>query len=363
MPLMQTTIVHVVAADAPRDRLRRLHAALAAYVPQAVVYVGPRAATDLTGTHVHAPLRALRAGSLQRQIARVAARDNAATVVLHAWSPAAAEWCLPLAAGNRPVLIELEPPADERAVAAWSRSHTFGCVVQSAAQQAHLQAAGVPSPRCVVIEALESVEPHAAPDVAALRERLSLVGGERAIVTLPPIERCTGAFYATWAALVLEKVRHDIRLLVPARGGDVGRIRQLVQSCRHEFMVRFVPPDVTLGDLLAVADVATFLPPVDAPLGGLGAALGAGRAVVATDAPSIRERVAGRAGVWLCRPRDPEDAARQMLAALEAPPAAAGDQLVGSRTIAQIVANYLSIYANLAARRPAACSAAAPAGH
>jgi len=152
----------------------------------------------------------------------------------------------------------------------------------------------------------------------ALRARLDITEEQTAIVVLPPLTRAAGAEYAVWATLLLEKVRPEVRLIVPGPAEENRRIRYLVRSCRHQYMMRLAE-ELSLAELVAAADIATFLPIAAVPLTGLAWAMAAGRTIVASAVPPVAALLEAGRTAWLCRPRDPQDGARYMLKALDEP--------------------------------------------
>ena len=154
---------------------------------------------------------------------------------------------------------------------------------------------------------------------AELRARLNLGPRHTVVVALPPVERCTGTFAATWAAMLVEKVRPDVRLVIPAGGREQQRVRRLVRACRHEYMVRFADPDMSAAELAVLANIALFLPAREAPVSGLLSAMEVGCPIVAAAVPTVTEFLTGGHSAWLCRPDSPQDAARRLLQALDRP--------------------------------------------
>lgn len=285
--------------------------------------------------------------------------DTLRSTILHAWSLRTARACATLATTQRPLLITVEPGADVCQLARLNRAACVGFVSASQHARQVLLDAGVPAPRCVTIPPLvENVPP---PDTrrAAVRARLRLAPLDVALLALPPVERTTGTYAAAWAAFVLEKVHPNVRLVIPAGGADHGRVRRLAEACRHEWMVRLAPPDLRLDELLGSADLAVYLPDGDAAAGSLAQAVARGVPLVAADVPMIREFCPPGYPVWCCRPRDPEDAARTMLKALEGLTAVAARAGKSARTWNEaatrsgVVESYRRVYENLASRRPA----------
>lgn len=155
-----------------------------------------------------------------------------------------------------------------------------------------------------------------------IRARLRVGPQDTLIAALPPVSRPAGTFTVAWAALLLEKVRPDVRLVVPEDGPERERIAWLVRSSRHEHVVRFAGPDLTLAELVSAADLVALLPTRSVPLTGLAWAMAAGCPVVASAIPAIAKHLADGQTAWLCRPDNPKDAAAQMLQAIENPPEA-----------------------------------------
>lgn len=369
MSAAKTLVVHMVAADVSVGKLGVLRALLARDQPavrQVLVHVGRgrlRAAGLPRPVNVRAgsDLAWLTRRALSRVLDRLAPVDQAGPVLLQVWSPTALVWSGALARPDRKLVIETELGPEVRRVARWLATQptltTVAVVCPTALTRRRLLYFGVPRERCALIrESVDLAEIDRA-RVAQLRARLELATDQTAVVMLPPIARQAGSFVAAWAAMVLEKARPDVRLVVPA--GDRGHVsvRRLVYSCRHERMVRFVDAEVSLAELAALADLAVFLPTGDAPPSGLPWAMAAGQPIVASAVPAVTEFLAHGRNAWLCRPGDPRAAASRMLQALE--------QSEESRRQAQrawsqarelfnrgrMLAQYAGLYADLSAGR------------
>jgi hypothetical protein len=355
-------IAHLVSSDMAPDAVARLRA-LPAGPPeaQAVLHLGVGAGADLPGrrvvrVHAAAPLAWLRQAALAQALDRCCAASSGRGLVLHAWTTSAARWALPLAAGNRPLLVDTRPEDDPRRPARWSAGHTLSYMCESNAACARLTGAGIPAVRCLVVPPPPPT-PVTASTRAESRSALRLTADDIALALVPPVTRASGAFIATWAGFLVEKIQHAVRLLVPRAGRDAGRIAHLIKACRHEWMVRFTPRDMDWSAILAAADVALWLPRSVASTTGVWGAKWAGCRIVATDTAVARE-VLGHDHRWLCRSDSPEHAARAALAALEAPlqvplpalAAAAGD------ATNRFGAAYERAYALLSSRRPVAAA-------
>ena len=347
---VEIAVLHIVTPDTPpvaRDAIRALR---------------PDADSDFGHRIIrlpHAPA-VLANFMTRRAIESEAARRAAHFIVLHAWSATAAERCAPVSVTHRPLVINADMAVPASRLAAWARSGTVALVCQSEALRSALINGGAPQARCVVIR------PGVAVGTPGLRERRALVRqqlelDERnvALVALPPAAQGSGTFIATWAALLLEKVRPDVRLLVPHAGYEAERAWGLAVSSRHERVVRIAPCDLPLRDCLAACDLAVYLPSSHAPLDNLAVAMAAGCPIVASAVPAITEVLADDESAWLCRPDDPQDAARCMLQAIENREQSQRQverarELAGTMfSLPRMLADYRRVYQNLAARRPA----------
>jgi len=369
-------VLHLVAADISMGKLAALRALAERSEPgvrQWLFLVGP-AAGDALGlplaAHVRAPIelpwgqkRALRAA-----LARVGAdapRDPAGErcTIVHVWSVRAASWGAAFFGPGRWLLFETEPGEDweraaGRALVRRDPDRVIAICPTLTARRRQL-AEGIPASNGVLMrEGIDRGELEQV-DVADVRRRLRLDREHTVLVTPPPVSRATGTFVATWAALLLEKVRPDVRLVIPAGGAERARVRRLVRASQHDEAVRFAGRDTSVAELVAIADLVVFLPRRDAPVTGLLWAMAAGRPIVSTAVPAVTEFLSHADNAWLCRPNDPQAAARMMLHALEQADdsrrmaARAGAQVVSMCDRAQALAQYLRLYADLAAgRRP-----------
>jgi glycosyltransferase involved in cell wall biosynthesis len=373
MTSIDAVIAHLLTADTPAlklDVLRELASLPDPATRQVVYAVGPGPVpTPAIRVHAPAPMSWLATGALRHQLKREGVLAGDRPVIMHAWSPDAARWCHPLVATHRPLLVEVEPADDLRPLAAGCFPGPVGFVCPSQTVRQQLLDLGVAEPRCVLVHPL--VDPAALDPArrAEARDRLGIGENQVAVTALPPVARRSGTFVATWAALLLEKARPDVRLVIPSDGGERQRVRRLVEACRHERMVRFAAPDLSLPDLLVATDLAAWLPSRDSSPASLAWAMAAGLPIVATAAAAVRELLADDPMTWLCRPDDPEDAARQMNRALEQP-AQPAQRIVQARarrleafSRPEVVSRYRCVYANLATRRPAGAGLLDPAQH
>jgi len=364
MPAGQPYVLHVVGADTPSARLERLRALCARRDLgwHDVVQFGagrhdwlrPRPSQRIT-----VPLGVSWLGQPRL-------RDllpGASASIVHCWSVKALSWVL-ADRGRTPVLLELEPPLDARRLMRGIapplrrfvvRSGRVRVVCCSECQRLELREAGLSGDACLLIRdavdqaALEAADPQTG------RSALGLDADDTAVLVLPPVVRETGAFWAAWAAMLLQQVRPRARLVLPNESREARRVARLVASCRRTWMLRLAGKNLPLAQLLAAADLAVYLPARDAPLSAVVWAMAAGRPIVAADVPAVREMLADGLTAWLCRPKSPKDACRRMLQALEDPQqarrrveaAAAQASAAGDRR--RMIEEYRGAYAGLLA--------------
>jgi glycosyltransferase involved in cell wall biosynthesis len=229
--------------------------------------------------------------------------------------------------------------------------------LRSATARRRLIEAGVSPEDCVVIR--DSVDFGALQRAreTARRSRLDLHPDDHVWLALPPAEPNTGGYLAAWSAMLLDKLVAGTRLVISSQGRDAGRLRRLVEVCRHTHVVRFAAADAALPELLALCDAVVFLPESDAPATNLAWAMASGRPIVASAVPAVSEFLAHGQNAWLVRPGDPKDTTRRLLQALERP-ADSHRQAELARSQAfkvfgrqRMVEQYQRLYENLAAGR------------
>ncbi len=357
-------ILHLVAADTSVEQQATLRLLLrggeTVGAAQHVVQVGSGRAVRLNGRagrrlHVPAPFDLFRGALTGRELNRIAG-GRATGVVVHAWSDLAAGWALPLLARGHAVLLEVGEQATSRRAMVWrthgSLGEPLGLVSTNETTRQWLIGEGLAARRCVTVSRPVLRGSGELASRVDVRRALGLAATDAALLVLPPATRRSGAFVATWAALVARQVHRNIRIILPAGGADAGRVRRLVAACRHEHVLGEAIRDVTLPALLCGADLALHMPTGPAPAGGVRAAMCAGVPLVISDVPTMREWVDGQAG-WYCKAGDVEDAARVIIRALDAPEEsaaradAAREVSGGFASDESILAGYAGIYRRL----------------
>ncbi len=370
--MRDAVVVHLIAADTPATRLdvlAKLCAASAGAARQLVFHVGSgalrrRLPNTVERLHAALPIVRMQAHVLARHLRRRLPRAHSSRVILHAWSPAAADWAWPLADGRRLLLIEADLDVN---LVTWARRliarggpgpHGFVCQSQAARRQL-IQAGALPN-SCAVIRPAIEPPPRDAESRAASRARLRLPGDVIAIAALPTDTRRGGVTAAAWATLILDRLRSDVRLLLPATSLERPRAERLLRNCERGSLVHTVPPEDDWATLLAAADLGAFLPSGDAGPAGLALALASGCPVVATRVPAATELLQHGDSAWLCRPSDPADAARRLLQAIEEPAQSRRQARRAQQrarelfSLQQMLAAYHQVYGNLVECRPAA---------
>lgn len=158
-------------------------------------------------------------------------------------------------------------------------------------------------------------------DRARVRAQLGLTDSDRAVLLLPPLCPELGSYESTWAALVVERVHPELRIIAPGGYPETFRLERLADSVDRTRCLRTAPDAFDLPELLSASDVALLAPPGDCPHRPIAWALAAGCPIVATATHATCELLAHEANARLCRESTPRFIARRLLETLEAPDA------------------------------------------
>lgn len=246
-------------------------------------------------------------------------------MILHIWSPGAANLLLPLFRGRSMREIRLVVEGDPRQIAQnriamdWSRLLRPAFVAHTAHESAAIIARGVARDQCALIRPGVDFGEIGRTNRAVLRETIRLAADEKAVLLLPPNEVTTGVRFAAWSALLAERAFPRLRLLVPAGGAQVGRVVRLATATDRRSIVHETRDQFSLAELLAACDVACYLPEQAAPCGVVAWAMASRRPILASAVPCTTELLAHGHNAWLCRPADPRDGARRLLEILDSP--------------------------------------------
>ncbi len=270
-------------------------------------------------------LSPLRFAFPERALRGVIESEPTHPVILHIWSPDAANLLVPLFRGRSTRTIRVVVEADPRQISQnriamdWSRLMSPAFVAHSARESAAIAARGISLEGCALIRPGVDFGEIGRADRAALRGSMQLAPDEKAVLLLPPNELATGVRFAAWSALLAERAYPMLRLLVPGGGAQVRRVVRLATATDRRRIVHETRGEFSLVDLLAACDIACYLPEKDAPCGVLAWAMASRRPILASAVACTTELLAHGHNAWLCRPADPRDGARRLLEILESP--------------------------------------------
>ena len=323
---MQTTaatILHLIGPDTAPERLdvlREILDAGEAVGHQHVAAVGGRpAAETVTVDHQIA---------LPRTRARVALLPPPARIariradLWHFWSLGALRW-IPAVCEAHPgaaVLVDVDSTAAALQCAPWSQApRVLGCVASGETTHAALQSAGFRADHILRLDPRRHSGSGSRSERSVIRRRLDLQDQHQAVLVLPPVCKSTEAAGAVWAAMIVQKVHADVRVLLPGAGAEVSRILRLCEAVGQRFMVRSVGSAVGLDELLVAADLALLNAPGDVPVDALVRAMGALAPIVARKSALISSLLVDGESGWLFDSGRPHAIARRLVVALEAP--------------------------------------------
>ncbi len=325
-------VVHVVAADLSAGAAAEIRA-LRAYArpkrPHFVLQVGAGPVDagwghDRVFRRVDAPLGAawLASRRLGRAIDEFLWPRGLDACLLLAWGGAALKWCMPLARAARPILASFDFDQPPREIVARLAARPAGASAAIRTTSAHgaqvLERAGAADAGIALfpVAPLGALRPHLSR--AQTRAALGVSAEERLLAAIPPVQARSGAVLAAWAALIVNELRHDVRIATIDAPAGATRLGRFVPPCRHGLLTPAQPVGVTLDDLLAASDVALYLAPRPAALWGLARAAGSGTPILALDRPGVREILAQCPAARLIDASAPREIARAVLELVEA---------------------------------------------
>lgn len=365
-------VVHVVGDDTPAGRRETLTVLLGRdeIAGRQHVAVFGRTKPDLAGLRPVAQITRLRFGDPVAAVARRLAAADEGPIVVHIWSPAAIEWCggastvtTTMASCPRSTtVLDFEFPADprRRLASAGVAVGEIDCVVSSATMAERVLQAGVSPQRCALIRESVDFGRITAIDRDSVRARLGLAGGDVAVLIVPPVERACGPLLGAWAALILDRIRDDVRLVLPGVGREPERIERLLIACDRGDRLRRSFDRQSLDELMVACDVAVFLPTVAASTSGIVSALAVGRPIVAAAVASVAELLSHGHNARLARPGSPRHAAQRLLEAIESADESRRMTALGQAQALRVfsrqrmIEQYARLYRNVAAGIPAA---------
>lgn len=347
-------ICHLASAGVDPIRMdiaRRLAVTRAANVHHAFVFLGAGEAPDLERPWQRLAVPGGWSRLATLRLAHWLMQAGPGPVVLHAWTPEAVVAALPLVTTHRPLLVDWPPGSPGRRLQRWLREGVFALVCSARTTRAALLAGGLPAARLLFVPPIVDAEAwtEAEQRRGALRAALELPPEARLAVFLPPLGTNSGALYAGWAGLLVQKTCPHLRVLVPEIGPGFERVRRLYQACRHNFMLRAAPAHWRPADLVATADVALHLPLGPVAVDALVVAAAAQLPLVVSRDPHVREALGERAASW-CTGGVPRSAAQALLSTLEGPARVPAARALGQAPEV-VLARYQGAYQRLMERR------------
>ncbi|GMU84700.1 MAG: hypothetical protein AMXMBFR47_45690 [Planctomycetota bacterium] len=194
-------------------------------------------------------------------------------------------------------------------------------------------------------------------DRARVRAQLGLTDGDRAALLLPPLCPELGTYESSWAALVVERVRPELKIIAPGGYPEASRLERLADAVDRTRSLLVASETLELPELLVASDVALLAPPADCPHRPIAWALAAGCPIVATATHATCELLAHEVNARLCRECAPRFIARRLLEALEAPDAGRNLVAHGRRQAyalfsrQRMIEQYARVYENARAGR------------
>ncbi len=227
-----------------------------------------------------------------RQLARLV--QDYQPDVIHAWRPTAVRVAglLPVRCGRRLIVsAPFERKPRPGIVDRWLLRRVEKVAVFSSREAEACRGAGVPEARIACLPPGVSVE-------SAPAAVLAVPADVHCIACVGPLELDKGFRDAVWAFDILRHVREDVHLLIIGGGPDRPRVQKFVHDIQADHLVHLLGPRDDVPALLARSSVV-WVPSRAA--GGVNAALegqAAGRPVLASHLPELREVIAdGQTGL------------------------------------------------------------------
>jgi glycosyltransferase involved in cell wall biosynthesis len=295
----------LLAAGLPREGLDVRVCALRCRAPWADELAAAGAAVDVLGWR--RPFDVLPLAALRRLLR--AYRPD----VVHAWGPAALRAVAAFRASARLLVSAALPPGGAPgAVDRWLLRRADGVLASGLAQAQRYRRLGVAAQRLHVlrpgVSAAETGPAAAAPE---------LPPQARVVLGVGPLAPHKGFRDAIWAFDILRFLYDDLRLVLLGEGPARGPLEHFARVAGVAADVHFLGEVPSVGPWLERAEVV-WVPSLRPA--GVGAALeatAAGRPVVASDLPELREAVADGETGLLFKPGDKAALARQTRALLD----------------------------------------------
>jgi len=282
--------------------------------------------------------------------------------LIHCWGRSAAI-ASRMAAPNIPLCVTLGDFAPRDKLSRWLQavqSSSTAVVACEGMLRLRLVQAGAALENCVLIRPAVDSARLPGLDRQRLREELAMPTDALVLLIPGPPSRPGGHYYGLWAGALMEKVRCEVRVVIPGVSGELARLRRFARDVGSSGMLLGVGERYDWPELIGIADVVVAPFVGEVPSAPLGWAMAAGVPVVASAIPVVADIISSGKNGLLVRPGDPLEISRQVLRIIN-------DQALRRRLVdggrsryrelfdsTACFGAYDQVYANLlAARRPA----------
>jgi len=282
--------------------------------------------------------------------------------LIHCWGRTAAV-AARMAAPNVPLCVTLGDFARGKQLSRWLQAvqgSSTAVVACEGMLRLRLVQAGAALENCLLIRPAVDSARLAGLDGQRLREKLAVPTDALVLLMPGPPSRPGGHYYGLWAGALLEKIRCEVRVVIPGISGELARLRRFARNVGSSEMLLGVGERYDWPELIGIADVVVAPFVGEVPAAPLGWAMAAGVPVVASATAVVADIISSGKNGLLARPVDPLQISRQVLRVVD-------DQALRRRLVdagrarcrelfdsTACFGAYEQVYANLlAARRPA----------
>ena len=246
--------------------------------------------------------------------------------IIHAWSASPAIAGMILARGtDAKVLLTLPylPPGEPAGFGTlwriWPnvRKGRLSLIVPTERAWDKILDAAVPQERVHVLPPAAAPVDQASRKRQAVREALGLNDSHKVMLALGEMTRYSGHQNACWAFAIVRRLKDNLRLLLPGAGPHERHVRAFAETLDFDEDLFLTGDRFGLDEMLAAADVATFLCESDCGVTDLSAAMAAVLPIVASRMPDVTECAANGRAAMLVKPREPRLASAAVLKLLE----------------------------------------------
>lgn len=295
----------LLAAGLPREGVEVRVCALGGPAPWADALAAAGVAVDVLGWRRPFDVRPLAA---LRRLLRSYRPD-----VVHAWGPAALRAITAFRPAGRLLVSAALPPGGRPGVAdRWLLRRADGVLASGLAQAERYRRLGVAAQRLHVLRPGVAAPEPGPPTVAP-----GLLTEARVVLGVGPLAPHKGFRDAVWAFDILRFLYDDLRLVLLGEGPGRAALEHFARAAGVAHDVHFAGAVPSVGPWLERADVVWVPSLRPAGVGAALEAMAAGKPVVSSDLPELREAVADGETGLLFKPGDKAALARQTRALLD----------------------------------------------